>query len=225
MTSRGKVFSLPTLHPARAYAANWESIVSAIGLLDEGGKKRLAARCDALLSHSAVRCDEQQRVGVVKILVAAGPHGLPLLRKWPSRESGKAIGELHFSIFCFLDRFWEFDHAMHMIPSVLDLVEKYLLYSASERARATWMAGDMLGDHVPAADGVPVLIRVAQKARFAAGRLAALHGFAHALPRVDGGMAGEIVRVLRNLATNDRSERVRRYAGSLLREEHAICCR
>lgn len=223
MTSRGRVLSLSTLHPPGAYAANWESIVSAIGFLDEGGRKRLVARCDALLEHAAVRSDEQQRVGVVKILVAAGPHGLPLLSKWLSRERGKAIGELHFSIFCFLDKFWEFNHAIDVIPIVLDLVEKYLLHSASDRARASWMAGDMLGDHVPAADGVPVLIRVAQKARFAAGRMAALHGFAHALPRVDTAMRGEIVRVLRNLTHSDRSERVRRYAGSLLRGAHATC--
>jgi hypothetical protein len=78
------------------------------------------------------------------------------------------------------------------------------------------MAGDMLGDHWPIEEALPILKRAAARARYAAGREGAIHGLSHALERAPKALQWSIVGTLKNVTQKDRSYRVRQYAAMVL---------
>jgi hypothetical protein len=84
------------------------------------------------------------------------------------------------------------------------------------------MAGDLLGDHWPLNESLPVLQRLATDARFVAGREGALHGLAHALDRAEKAQQWQIVATLKLVAEKDRSAKVRRYASSIIGDLRGI---
>jgi hypothetical protein len=101
---------------------------------------------------------------------------------------------------------------------VLRLVEEYLCHVQRDTARAAWMAGDLLGEHWPLDQSLPSLRATAMKARYRAGREAALHGLSHALGRAAKRDQWSILETLKHVAAFDRSRKVRNYATSIMED-------
>ena len=116
-----------------------------------------------------------------------------------TQPHGRYAGEIRFDIFCFLDQVRELAAAEEHLGFVPHLVENYLSTTRSNAGQAAWMAGDLLGDHWPAREAVPTLLRLAEHARFAAGRKSAIHGLSHAIEASTPKMAADIKATLRSL--------------------------
>lgn len=131
-----------------------------------------------------------------------------LLRPARSREDA----EVHFSLFTCLDEVSPGPQHRATREAVLQLLERYLVNVRSDVAHAAWMAGDLLGDHWPAAESIPVLIRVSAGAHYPAGRKGALHGLSYAVERAPKRMQWEIRKTIKRVADADQSRRIRQYA-------------
>lgn len=168
----------------------------------------------------------KERELAVKVLLCAVPGSLPHVKELVLGR----IGSEHdrFICFCHVD-----DTVLPLGASpqreLLSWTEEYLLTVRSEAGYGAWMAGDLLGEHWPSLrEAVPVLARAILEGRYAAGRLGALHGSAHAMVRLSsaGGRSHRILRdqllgALRAAATKDRSPRVRAEARDVLDGTHA----
>jgi hypothetical protein len=81
-----------------------------------------------------------------------------------------------------------------------------------------WMAGNCLGYDWPEARGARVLARVVQRARFAAGRTAAVNGLSGIAQRTQSRQRhARMVAVIEDVASNDRSRWVRAAACNVRR--------
>lgn len=139
------------------------------------------------------------------------------MREWLGRTDDAFDFEVHFTLFCYLDGCQEMPRAASTRPEVLRLVHAYLTSVRVGTARAAWMAGDLLGDHWQADDSLPVLLDLLESARYAAGREAALYGLETLLRNgISGDESQQVDRVLRRVAAQDRSPRLRRAAEHLL---------
>jgi hypothetical protein len=151
----------------------------------EAGKlprARLVAHLREVVSNRRSLTDEATRVIVAKITVALLPDSAVIIRAVLQKSPTSWLGELQFSLFVFLSDAPELLNQDQM-QSLRSLVEHYLLSVRSKAAQAAWMAGDMLGDHWPLAESLPILLRVVRSAKHVAGREGALHGLAHAIER------------------------------------------
>jgi hypothetical protein len=81
------------------------------------------------------------------------------------------------------------------------------------------MAGDLLGDHWPLNESIPVLLRTATQASGRAARHGALHGMKMALlrPELTEEQKVEVLRVVKAIAEKDRSRFVRASARLVLK--------
>ena len=122
--------------------------------------------------------------------------------------------EVQFSLFCYLDELPYLSAGRGLVSEAACLVGDYLRQSRSNTGHATWMAGDLLGDHWDPGEAVPILIDVLTNGTYAEGRLAALHGLEHAIGNADcsDALAASIVRAIIHVASNDRSRSVRESA-------------
>ena len=100
---------------------------------------------------------------------------------------------------------------------VMGLVRDYILQIPREAGYAAWKAGDLLGDEWLDIETRKILMELAFAAKYRAGRKAALHGIEEALERDAETYRDELMRVLREVAKNDRSNMVRGYAQYALR--------
>ena len=158
---------------------------------------------------------EESRVAFAKIAIAFLPASAAIIGAVLQRSPTSELGELQFSLFVFLSDAPGFLSRKEM-QTLQQLVEQYLLSVRSRAAQAAWMAGDLLGDHWPLRDSLPILLRTATFAKHAAGREGALHGLAHAIDRASKREQWAIADRLRTMARTDRSPAVRRYAGQVL---------
>ncbi len=77
--------------------------------------------------------------------------------------------------------------------------------SFSDKSEETWSVA-----------ALPVLTAVAEKGRFAAERLGALHGIEHIFVRLKGSRRESVLRLLRAVWRVDKSTKVRNFAKFLL---------
>jgi hypothetical protein len=204
------------------YFSSFTDIVSSI----ERPKQRearhyLLSLCNQVFGEMALRNDEASRVAAAKIMVALIPDSASSIKQWINSKSGKNIYEVHFSLFCFLDHVPILPNGKEFAREIPSIVENYLLDVKSESAHAAFMAGDLLGDHWEINEALAILIRVSKEARFVAGREGAIHGLAHMLcnlPKSDT-IRMSIISLLRNIAKNDRSQKVRVSASLALERE------
>jgi hypothetical protein len=178
-------------------------------------RTQLLAACSNALRSATIRNAQLTRVAIVRLLAALMPESAPTIQRWIRRRDADAA-EVQFSLFCYLDQARDLVEGRQGALTILSLVGEYLHAVDSDRARAAWMAGDLLGDHWPLEESLEVLIRGARTGRFAAGREGAVHGLSHALERASKKDQWRIVEVLREVASQDRSRRIRRYAGQVV---------
>jgi hypothetical protein len=115
--------------------------------------------------------------------------------------------EVHFSLFVFLSdverlklRPADRKRAVGLIISSLESVRA---------ARAAWMAGDALGDALCSRSVASALAQVANHAKFAAGRSAAVKALADCLGRTKSRSSSPLWKVIKRAARSDRSKGVR----------------
>lgn len=190
-------------------------IAQTAAALKPSARTELAAQCARAILREGAR-DGKLRVLLAKCLVALLPESYPVLRDLLNPRRRGAAPDAQFSVFCFLDAIGDLDRGHHDRQRILDLLSHYLVNVNHDTAQAAWMAGDLLGDHWPAEESVPLLIHAAQHARFVAGREGAIHGISHALDRVPKRVQWQLVDCLKHIAGTDRSGRVRRYADAVL---------
>lgn len=163
--------------------------------------------------------DELSRIVASRVIAALLPESLGLVRTLLSASGDTlALGELRFSAFVALSDLAQDPQLQSFIPQVAPSVESFLLGASSDLGESAWMAGDMLGDHWPLTEGLPVLLRVAREARHSAGRLGAIHGLSHALGRATKHQQWEIVGVLKAVVAEADDESVRRSADLALHD-------
>ncbi len=143
------------------------------------------------------------------------PLSFPLITRW---LQDKRRREIHFTLFCYLDWASELPEGDASRSEALRLVERYLLETDSEAANAAWMAGDLLGDHWPVSESLPVLIRILQQGRYVAGRNAALYGVEMMLKNPDLAPYDRkrLIAAVKVVRSHDRSVRLQSTARSIL---------
>ncbi len=183
--------------------------------LPRRSRSRLTAKAARFLSNPKLVANEAARVGAARLLVAALPHTLGTVEALLGDFSRPMAYEVHFSLFCFLDRD-SLPRAPWVEAKVLPMLERYLRQVPRQTAYAAWMAGDALGDHWQTNEALDVLLRSVVGARYAAGRKAAIHGLEHALHWVPPSSATKVWSTLRGIALSDHSQQVRDDAKSAL---------
>jgi hypothetical protein len=96
-------------------------------------------------------------------------------------------------------------------------MSEYLRTVKSNRGHAAWMAGHLLGDHWDARQSLPILLEVATKGRFSAGRRAAVLGLQDLHRRADVPKADRqrVVEAIDEISRLDRSRKVRAWTSGL----------
>ena len=92
------------------------------------------------------------------------------------------------------------------------------MHLKTEVALAGWMAGELLGDDWNLSESLPVLTSVVKGAPNVVGRVNALHGLSQALRRTRGHARHYIITILRQVALNDKSKKIRDSAKELLKQ-------
>ena len=161
---------------------------------------------------------ENLRIVGAKTLVALAPLSAGSIRVCLARSPASRSADCQFSLLCFLDELQDFPGGTDLAADVPPLLESLLMRTRRDPAKAAWMAADLLGDHWPINAGLPVLLRVATRARYSPGREAALHGLMEALKRANVRTRWRIVEVLKRVAATDTNRQVRGYAREMLGE-------
>lgn len=176
--------------------------------------KLLLALLEAVQDPSSLST-ESERVFVARLVAASVPFTFSVLEsalQYAVEDNG---AEFQFSVFVALTDIHEVATAAQ-IARVLYCVQSFLSDVAVDRQQEAWMAGDLLGDHWRVDESLPALLLLATKARYPAGRRAALHGLSHAIERATKEQQWTIVATLKAAAENDESHTVRRAAISAL---------
>jgi hypothetical protein len=167
--------------------------------------------CEKILSDEKAPLNEVNRVACVKILISLLPLSMPTLERLLKKRKGKEAYEIHFTIFCFLDRVICLHVNNRTSSLILDAVSEYLHNVSSETASAAWMAGDLLGDHWKSKETFDILLSAAQNGRYVAGRLAAIYGLEQRIKGTtpNSHLRKRALQILHEVSSSDRSCRVR----------------
>lgn len=200
----------------KPYSASWKKLANRVRSLGRDERRYLLWLCEKAIREPSVVGNGRLRLSVAKVLVALVPQSLAVIERLLQRANDHNLHELHFSLFCFLDRVPELSDGRNFAKELSRLVEKYLLTVKYETAQAAWMAGDLLGDHWDPREAIRILMKVVRQGRFSAGRKGALHGLGHALDKVGSKETSAILSVICDVSQSDRSEDVKSYARLLL---------
>jgi len=198
--------------------ASVADIAEHVWRLPEGRRRKLLSECSTRDMVLSIARSKDGRVGYAKSIVALLPWSEAALTRLLATTVGEHLAHVQFALFCFLDDTLALPRARASHGKVLEALERFLKEVRSPRAHSAWMAGDLLGDHWPLHDSLPILLRIASLGRFVAGREGALHGLSHALARASKRQQWEIVNVLKQVRDGDRSKHVQKYADLLLGE-------
>ncbi len=158
---------------------------------------------------------ERLRVAAVKLAVVFLPESRPLLLRWLDPQC--PLREVQFTLFCFLDDVPHLGNDRSFARDIPVLVGEFLQHVPTNTAEVAWMAGDLLGDHWDLRASLPILLRLARQARFAAGRSGAVHGIACAARRTKSVERLRDMRsVLALIKNHERSHVVRESATAAL---------
>ena len=212
------ITQLEKLLELEPYLSDVGDIVESIKRLEPSAREKLLQICEQAFQEENFRKHEPTCIACAKVFIALVPESIGSIKKWVKKSSGKSIHEVHFSIFCFLDNILHLPNNQGFAREIPSLVEEYLTNIKSNTARAAFMAGDLLGDHWEMNEALPVLIRIAKKAKYSAGRDSALHGLGHIMSQLSNFDSDKklILQLLRNIAQHDRSKIVRFTAELLL---------
>ncbi|HEY1499112.1 MAG TPA: hypothetical protein VGF88_06010 [Acidobacteriaceae bacterium] len=157
--------------------------------------------------------DQALRDGAARTLVALYPEAESQIRRMLKDRKQRFWYEIHFTMFSALERddFAEADQL-----DIEDILTQYIRGVERSSGFAAWKAADILGDEWRNERTVELLKGLVKSAIFPAGRMAALHGLAHALAAT-GGRSALIRNAMEDAARTDRSKIVREAASSYLR--------
>lgn len=184
-------------------------------------KEQLLKNCEALLKEKTIINIEAKRIAIIKVLVSLFPSSFEIIRKLLYAKNSKDEYEIHFTLFCFLNYLKESNSNFVFKEELLLEINNYLKTIPKKTSAAAWMLGDMLGDHWDLAESIPILIEAAKNAKYSAGRLGALHGLEHALGNKPM-YRDSLILTLKDISTRDKSEEVKKYASSMLKESMHI---
>ena len=173
--------------------------------------RRLALR---VMKDFELKKKGRLRTGAVRVIVALLPETFDVLESLLRDCSSPLWYEVHFTIFCALDRG---NLALSDQARILQLIREYVLRINSDAGFAAWKAGDLLGDEWRDSETVEILGELLISARHVPGRKAALHGIEHALSHATKPEAEKLSALVRKAAQRDRSIEVRRNANLALK--------
>jgi hypothetical protein len=189
-----------------------------IGSAAEHPRRRLLQVLVETLRSLPVLANEASRVLLAKLIVAAVPESTSVLRHvLHELPDDDLVWELRFSLFVALSELPEVLGESELSELARE-IDEFLQHVPRDAAQSAWMAGDLLGDHWPLRQSVPLLIRLARMARHSAGREAAIHGLSHALDRASKPQQWQIVDALKEVARLDGDLNIREYARGVLGE-------
>jgi hypothetical protein len=193
------------------YLTPFENLVDNILRLGTRQRHNLLSICELTFNDTNVRKDEHSRVAAAKLISGLVPDSAGVIRHWLTEKSGKYVYEIHFSLFCFLDQVPTVPYSKEFAREIPSLIENYLMEVKSDSGSAAFMAGDLLGDHWDTKEAIPILIRAAKGARFAAGRHNAVWALGHIYQRIeDQDQARKnIITLIKEISKRDRSNEVR----------------
>ena len=135
----------------------------------------LVAVCESLLEDREFGMIDDNRISVVKLLIALLPQSYGLIRRWMFLSDDIYYHEVQFTLCCFLRSVLSFvPHDEDVTMSVLALVEEYLYAVTSDEAHNAMMAADMLGIHWRGNEGIDVLFEIVRQPTDSVGRMAAI---------------------------------------------------
>jgi hypothetical protein len=200
------------------YTSFFYDIEPGVQNLSQTDRKRLFTICKDILDDVNLRRYEDVRLSAVEVLVALVPDSVDTIKRHINAKKDRYDYEIHFSFFCFLDEVPDLPGGEEFAKEIPPLIEKYLMELRRDTAHTAFMAGDLLGDHWDLEESLPILMRLATSARFAAGRDGAVQGLEQALKRLkDPDKEKSILALLRKIARSDRSEGVQTAARLAIR--------
>lgn len=182
-------------------------------------KKYILNLCDRVVDQKSLTLKENEeiRVSIIKLIVAAFPDSLGHIQKLLKKEYTREEYELLFTVFCFVDNLLHFPCSEKISKCTLSFVREFMLTVKHKSNNAAWMAGDLLGAHWNLQASLPVLFEVSQRASYVAGREAAINGLAEAFKRTKSNHKRKnIINLLREINENDESKNVRLSAQLIL---------
>ena len=159
-------------------------ITKTIQDLNKANRERLFALSKSSVNDKKIIKDHSSRLALVHILVNLMPESVEIIKELINRKSDKFDYEMHFSLFCFLDDVPDLPGGLKFAREIPSIIEKYLMEIKTETAYAAFMAGDLLGEHWYVDEARPILMKIAKKARYSAGRHSAIHGLEHVLQQL-----------------------------------------
>jgi hypothetical protein len=147
-----------------------------IHAFSERDRKDLKEFIIAAISDQSILRNKELRIGLVKIIIALLPESEEILIEILKRHNSNLDFEFHFSLFCFIDQIQELHIGHDYEQHISNIVEAYLCDVKKSTAQAAWMAGDLLGNHWNRQLSLPILLRISEKAKYTAGKKAALYG-------------------------------------------------
>ncbi|MBC8142552.1 MAG: hypothetical protein H7Y38_14060 [Armatimonadetes bacterium] len=152
-----------------------------VSRLPHDAQDRLVAVCERLLESREYGMVDDNRISVVKLLVALLPKSHGLIRRWMFSPGDIYPREVQFTLCCFLSdvlRFTPRDE--NVVVTILNLSEEYLDTVTTDEAHNAFMAADMLGDHWEGDAGIKALRRIAEQSENPIGREAATNALKEA---------------------------------------------
>lgn len=206
------ICKLLSLSPA---SASLGRLVEAVRKLKKSDREKLIDEIDKRLKSAAKRL-ERNRIAGARLLVVCLPHSMSVIQKWLSVSSGeKWASEIQFSLLCFLSDAQFLGINSSQKRTIVAAITKFLLSVRTDRARAAWMAGDLLGDHWDGPEALKALLRALRQGRHTAARRAALHGLERRFQRSGPKDRAVIIKALLAASERNKNPRVRNLAARL----------
>lgn len=161
-----------------------ESLRDELATTSHETKGEIVVTCETLLENREFGMVDDNRVSVVKLLVALLPESYGLIRRWMFLSGDIYYHEVQFTLCCFLCDVLSFmPHNEEITTTVLSLVKEYLYAVTSDEAHNAMMAADMLGEHWRGDEGMKVLSEIARQPTDSVGRKAAKGALEYAARR------------------------------------------
>jgi hypothetical protein len=184
-----------------------EALITYYKKFPENYRTGVTKKLEKLINYDETK-EENVRIGIVKLLISLIPESFLLIKKALSLKRNKDDYELHFTIFCYLDDAL-ITNNNSMIEELTALLIDYLAKIKVRTARASWMAGHLLGDHWPAEKSLQALLKLATNAKSRISRESAIYGLRDLYQRVNRIHKSQIKSQIEKMGKNDRSKNIR----------------
>jgi hypothetical protein len=160
--------------------------------------------------------DVPLRDGAARAIIALLPESMTCVTKVLADRTARFWYEIHFIMFAALERE---DFTLDEQREIETILAGYIRDVNRTSGFAAWKAGDVLGEEWRNGRTVNLLQDLLTSATYAAGRLAAIHGLAHAMKASSGPARREIRAMLEKASLEDCSTIVRKAADYVLRSD------